>query len=101
MVLSFKVGTEMLVKSINQQIKGINLIILANASQGIASKINIDEAQKILNITSNSKLEDIKARYSHLFNANSVENGGSFYIQSKVYRAYEAVMKNLHNNLNP
>ncbi|KAI8906425.1 Pam16-domain-containing protein [Gorgonomyces haynaldii] len=51
--------------------------------------MTLDEAQSILNVERNATLEDIKKNYTHLFNANDPEKGGSFYLQSKVYRAKE------------
>jgi import inner membrane translocase subunit TIM16 len=34
-------------------------------------------------------VETVQRQYERYFEANSVERGGSFYIQSKVYRAKE------------
>lgn len=50
--------------------------------------ITLEEAQQILNV---SKLdpEEIKKNYDHLFAVNDKSKGGSFYIQSKVFRAKE------------
>lgn len=45
----------------------------------------------ILNITKGSTEEEIEAKYNHLFHANSKANGGSLYIQSKIYRAKEVL----------
>lgn len=50
--------------------------------------ITLEEAQQILN-TSNLNEEEIKKRYEHLFNVNEKSKGGSFYLQSKVFRAKE------------
>lgn len=56
----------------------------ANAQSGIT----IEEAQQILNA---SKLdpEEVQQKYDHLFAVNDKAKGGSFYLQSKVFRAKE------------
>lgn len=50
--------------------------------------MTLEEAQQILNV---SKLDpqDIQKNYEHLFNVNDKSKGGSFYLQSKVFRAKE------------
>ena len=61
-------------------------------------RMSLDEALLVLNIevsgSSISSAKDldpalIQKQYDKYFAANSVENGGSFYLQSKVYRAKE------------
>lgn len=48
------------------------------------------EALDILNITEKQySVEVVKKQFDRYFAANSVEKGGSFYIQSKIYRAKE------------
>mmetsp|Transcript_15594 Transcript_15594/g.24249 ORF Transcript_15594/g.24249 Transcript_15594/m.24249 type:complete len:125 (-) Transcript_15594:267-641(-) len=56
------------------------------------SKISLDEALMIMNLKdSGSKVtaEAVQKQYDRYFEANAVEKGGSFYLQSKVYRAKE------------
>ncbi|KAK9237579.1 Pam16-domain-containing protein [Lipomyces kononenkoae] len=54
--------------------------------------ISLEESCLILNVRSEElKAEEIKSRYEHLFNVNSKEKGGSFYLQSKVFRAKERI----------
>ncbi|CAH2445743.1 TIM23 complex subunit [Komagataella phaffii CBS 7435] len=52
--------------------------------------ISLDEACKILDVQpkglDNTKIQE---KYNYLFDINSKENGGSFYLQSKIYRAKE------------
>eukprot|EP00584_Thalassiosira_punctigera_P019017 CAMPEP_0172572924 /NCGR_PEP_ID=MMETSP1067-20121228/135928_1 /TAXON_ID=265564 ORGANISM="Thalassiosira punctigera, Strain Tpunct2005C2" /NCGR_SAMPLE_ID=MMETSP1067 /ASSEMBLY_ACC=CAM_ASM_000444 /LENGTH=134 /DNA_ID=CAMNT_0013365515 /DNA_START=1092 /DNA_END=1496 /DNA_ORIENTATION=- len=49
-----------------------------------------DEALMVLNITEKeATAEAIQRQYDRYFEANKVEKGGSFYLQSKVYRAKE------------
>ncbi|SCU92835.1 LAMI_0E12244g1_1 [Lachancea mirantina] len=53
--------------------------------------ITLDESCKILNIENENDLntDKIEQRYKYLFDVNDKEKGGSFYLQSKVYRAAE------------
>ncbi|KAI9296275.1 protein transporter [Neoconidiobolus thromboides FSU 785] len=64
--------------------------------------ITIDEACQILNVEKDSPLESIIKRYETLFEINDPKKGGSFYLQSKIYRAKERIemeLKNLDNNI--
>lgn len=60
--------------------------------------ITLEEAQQILNI---SKLDpkDVEEKYNHLFNVNDKAKGGSFYLQSKVFRAKERIDQELQDAL--
>ncbi|QLQ78539.1 hypothetical protein HG537_0A07860 [Torulaspora globosa] len=53
--------------------------------------ITLDESSKILNIETDKDMtpEKINARFKYLFEVNDAEKGGSFYLQSKIYRAAE------------
>lgn len=71
---------------------------VANESTGNAVKdaisrntgLTVEEACQILNIKKeNVKLEDVLARHKVMFDSNEPSKGGSFYIQSKVFRAKE------------
>ena len=54
------------------------------------ARISKDEALHVLNLTEGeATAEAIQKQYDRYFEANKVENGGSFYLQSKVYRAKE------------
>jgi len=54
------------------------------------TRISKDEALLVLNITEKeATAEVIQTQYARYFEANKVEKGGSFYLQSKVYRAKE------------
>ncbi|XP_057371513.1 mitochondrial import inner membrane translocase subunit Tim16-like [Daphnia carinata] len=50
--------------------------------------MSLEEAKEILNV---DKLEPelVKKNFEHLFSVNDKAKGGSFYLQSKVYRAKE------------
>ena len=56
------------------------------------SQVSLDEALMILNLKeTGSKVtaEEVQKQYDKYFEANKVEKGGSFYLQSKVFRAKE------------
>lgn len=53
--------------------------------------ITLDEAQQILNLNDLNSEEAVKKNYEHLFNVNDKSKGGSFYLQSKVFRAKERI----------
>ena len=54
------------------------------------ARMQKDEALNVLNIAeSECTVEAIQRQYERYFEANKVEKGGSFYLQSKVYRAKE------------
>lgn len=56
--------------------------------------MSLEEAMRILNIDRLDS-ETIEKNYKHLFEANDRKNGGSFYIQSKVFRAKERLDQEL------
>ena len=54
--------------------------------------ITLDEACKILDVDlSGLSLDKAQKKYEYLFDINSKEKGGSFYVQSKVYRSMERI----------
>lgn len=54
------------------------------------ARISKDEALQVLNLSEGeATAEAIQKQYDRYFEANRVEKGGSFYLQSKVYRAKE------------
>ncbi|VEU23824.1 DEKNAAC104905 [Brettanomyces naardenensis] len=58
--------------------------------------ITLDESCKIMDVDKEDlTLEKAKKRYDYLFDVNSKEKGGSFYVQSKVYRAMERIKSEL------
>uniref|UniRef100_U5ERX3 Putative black pearl n=1 Tax=Corethrella appendiculata TaxID=1370023 RepID=U5ERX3_9DIPT len=70
------------------------------AASNARAGMTLEEAQQILNI---SKLdpEEIQKNYEHLFNVNEKSKGGSFYLQSKVFRAKERIDQELKENFKP
>jgi import inner membrane translocase subunit TIM16 len=54
------------------------------------ARMSKDEALMVLNLTeSDATVEAVNRQYERYFESNKVENGGSFYLQSKIYRAKE------------
>mmetsp|Transcript_33592 Transcript_33592/g.81214 ORF Transcript_33592/g.81214 Transcript_33592/m.81214 type:complete len:141 (-) Transcript_33592:567-989(-) len=54
------------------------------------ARMSRDEALMVLNLTEkDAEAEAIQRQYERYFEANKVEKGGSFYLQSKIYRAKE------------
>lgn len=65
-----------------------------NVPPPISTEMSVSEAMKILNVDDLDP-QQIERNYQHLFEANDRKNGGSFYIQSKVYRAKERLDQEL------
>jgi import inner membrane translocase subunit TIM16 len=65
-----------------------------SAATNAVTGITLEEALQILNV---DKLdpEKVENNFQHLFKANEKSQGGSFYIQSKVFRAKERIDKEL------
>mmetsp|Transcript_20494 Transcript_20494/g.51938 ORF Transcript_20494/g.51938 Transcript_20494/m.51938 type:complete len:137 (-) Transcript_20494:587-997(-) len=57
------------------------------AASKITSSMSLQEAQLILGVEQAAPWGDVVKRFKHLFDVN--EKHGSFYLQSKVYRAKE------------
>lgn len=53
--------------------------------------MTLEEAKQILNVNDLKDIEQITKNYEHLFAVNEKSKGGSFYIQSKVFRAKERI----------
>ncbi|CAF1107873.1 unnamed protein product [Adineta steineri] len=62
--------------------------------------MSLQEAKQILNIADPdlTDVEKIKTNYEHLFNLNDKTKGGSFYLQSKIYRAKERFDQELRSS---
>ncbi len=56
--------------------------------------MSLEEAKKILNVTEIDP-ELVAKNYEHLFKVNDKSRGGSFYLQSKIYRAKERLDQEL------
>ncbi|KAH8303165.1 hypothetical protein KR059_002307, partial [Drosophila kikkawai] len=95
-----------LVKTVRQEIEAFNEAArlhqaLNNNSNDAAvddNKVNgmtLTEARQILNVKDLDDQKAIDTNYQHLFRANEKPSGGSFYLQSKVYRAKERIDQEL------
>jgi len=61
-------------------------------SEGIfgKKKISVDEAMQVLNLVKGDvSPKAVQKQFDRYFATNAVEKGGSFYLQSKIYRAKE------------
>jgi len=67
----------------------------AEASAPVFGKrITRSEALQVLNLTeAEATPQAVQKQYERYFAANEVNKGGSFYLQSKVYRAHELLME--------
>lgn len=65
-----------------------------NIPPPIQTDMTLSEAMKILNIDE-VDAEKVDKSFKHLFEANDRKNGGSFYLQSKVFRAKERLDQEL------
>jgi len=59
----------------------------ANAVSGMT----VEEAMRILNVEDIHDAEKLQASFERLFEMNEKTKGGSFYLQSKVFRAKERI----------
>lgn len=59
------------------------------AAENMRLGMSLEEARQILNVNPESPPDEVQKRFDHLFMINDKAKGGSFYIQSKVYRAKE------------
>eukprot|EP00218_Dolichomastix_sp_CCMP3274_P009793 CAMPEP_0170143472 /NCGR_PEP_ID=MMETSP0033_2-20121228/11205_1 /TAXON_ID=195969 /ORGANISM="Dolichomastix tenuilepis, Strain CCMP3274" /LENGTH=125 /DNA_ID=CAMNT_0010379921 /DNA_START=14 /DNA_END=388 /DNA_ORIENTATION=- len=73
---------------INGQKAGLNNPeAVRNAMRGRSGLMSVEEAQMILGVGPKAPLEEVLKRYNHMYEIN--EKSGSFYLQSKVFRAKE------------
>jgi len=64
----------------------------SNIGNALKNKMKSDEALKVLNIDRSAlNATVLEQQYSKYFASNDPKKGGSFYLQSKVYRAKEAL----------
>jgi len=57
----------------------------------VAGGMEVREAWKVLGLEDTAPPDEIESRFKHLFEVTDRDNGGTLYIQSKVYRAKEAL----------
>lgn len=66
-----------------------------DGSDMLVKGMTLSEARQILNVKDLGDLKAIDTHYQHLFRANEKLAGGTFYLQSKVYRAKERIDQEL------
>jgi len=66
-----------------------------SSSSARVKGMTLVEAQQILNVQDLGDRQAIDTHYQHLFRANEKSSGGTFYIQSKVFRAKERIDQEL------
>ncbi|KAH8346979.1 mitochondrial import inner membrane translocase subunit Tim16 [Drosophila kikkawai] len=62
-----------------------------SAESNLRTGMTLEEAKQILNVEDTKNVEGVVKNYEHLFNVNERSKGGSFYLQSKVFRAKERI----------
>lgn len=72
----------------------------SRVAANLRTGMTLEEAQQILNVTKLDP-EHIRKNYEHLFNVNDKSKGGSFYLQSKVFRAKERIDQELKESKPP
>jgi import inner membrane translocase subunit TIM16 len=60
--------------------------------------MELREALLILNVEKGATVDQIKEKYENMFKANDPKNGGSLYLQAKVFRAKERLDFELKEN---
>ncbi|KAJ3239609.1 mitochondrial import inner membrane translocase subunit TIM16 [Chytriomyces hyalinus] len=96
------VGSQIVGKAFVEAYRNVSVAAAANAGKNKAADaatmrtgMSLDEASMILNLKKSAGdvhavgREEILKRYDHLFKVNDPAEGGSFYLQSKVFRAKE------------
>lgn len=84
----------------NARKAGMNPNTVKTASSILTKTITKQEALLILNLTEKEmSLETIQKQYEKYMAANDISKGGSFYLQSKVYRAKEMLDKYLEEEM--
>ncbi|KAF8357353.1 hypothetical protein PRIPAC_92348, partial [Pristionchus pacificus] len=68
-----------------------------NANANARLGISLEESLKILDVKEPLNEKEVKERYEFLFPLNDKTKGGSFYLQSKIYRAKERIDEELIN----
>jgi import inner membrane translocase subunit TIM16 len=101
LVVGFNVVSKAFVQAYQQAAANPNAAKeAANKAQSVVRKhMATDEALKVLNLEELPRTSaELTERYLKYFNANDPKKGGSFYLQSKFFRAREAVEKEMRAN---
>nr|CDJ84974.1 Ribosomal RNA methyltransferase RrmJ FtsJ and Protein Transporter domain containing protein [Haemonchus contortus] len=70
-----------------------------NANANARLGISLEESLQILNVKPPIDPKEVEQKYEHLFSINDKAKGGSFYLQSKVYRAKERIDEELRRQM--
>ncbi|GMR41598.1 hypothetical protein PMAYCL1PPCAC_11793, partial [Pristionchus mayeri] len=68
-----------------------------NANANARLGISLEESLKILDVKEPLNEKNVNERYDFLFKLNDKDSNGSFYLQSKIYRAKERIDEELIN----
>lgn len=84
-----KVDYEEALKILN--VKEGSVIVYSLTLFPFSGKKNSAHKRLIKYLDAGASMAEINKNYDHLFKANDVAQGGSFYLQSKIYRSKEAI----------
>lgn len=68
---------------------------MRSAATDALTGMTLQEAKQILHVDNITDVEAVAKKYEHLFSVNDKSKGGSFYVQSKVFRAKERIDQEL------
>lgn len=68
---------------------------LTCSSSNVKQVMSLDEAMRILDVEK-LNAEEVEEKFKYLFQVNSRTQGGSFYLQSKIFRAKERIDSELN-----
>jgi import inner membrane translocase subunit TIM16 len=72
----------------------------AAASMGMGKKtMELSQAYEVLSLSSDATLQEVEEKFEKMFKANDPDNGGSFYLQSKIYYARQVVLEHLDGGI--
>ncbi|OQS00424.1 hypothetical protein THRCLA_21687 [Thraustotheca clavata] len=68
--------------------------VASTAAVSLKPKMSKEQALEVLNLKSNPTSSEIEKQFEKYFKANDTAGGGgSYYLQSKIFRAKEALLK--------
>lgn len=96
-------GTRVFVAAYQQALSNAKRGGAAGAAAGgalnaIRGKMQVGEAKSILNLEDENNIDEkvVEEKFKKMYDINSPDLGGSFYLQSKIFRAKEALFKDLN-----
>ncbi len=99
------VGVQVLTKAFAQALQraqaggGATAAASAARSAVMGSRMSLEQARAVLNVGEKGAYTaaDVHAQYEKYFEANDPDAGGSFYVQSKIHNAREALLEELRS----